>query len=156
MNFLIMFILIIFSTITNARFVYLNKPKNNYDNRGHSDYSEENYFNNNEQSSRDLDLSFSLDGDDEIEKTVSPLSKKVYLIEYPEITRELENPAVYYKLTEVPMPLLSSSSKKIINEPAMFPLQYQRNHKLIKLNNSQKGEIVLELRIIVNNNNNAS
>lgn len=38
----------------------------------------------------------------------------------------------------------------------MFPLQYQRNHKLIKLNNSQKGEIVLELRIIVNNNNNAS
>lgn len=89
MNFLIMFILIIFSTITNARFVYLNKPKNNYDNRGHSDYSEENYFNNNEQSSRDLDLSFSLDGDDEIEKTVSPLSKKVIILLITFMTRRL-------------------------------------------------------------------
>ncbi|XP_057335476.1 uncharacterized protein LOC130674221 [Microplitis mediator] len=155
MNFLIMFILMIFLTITNARSVYLNEPKNNYGNRGHSNYPEENHFNNNnEQSSRDLDLSFSLGGDDEIDKTVSPLIQKVYLPEYPEITRELENPTVYYKLTQVPMPLLSSSSsKRILYEPAMLPLQYQRNHKLIKLNNSQKGEIILEFRVTVNNNN---
>ncbi|KAH0534290.1 hypothetical protein KQX54_002652 [Cotesia glomerata] len=77
------------------------------------------------QESKDLDLSFFAGEENE------DLIKKISTPENPTMTKEAP---IVYNLIRAP-----SKEEK-----------YQR--KLIKLNNSQKGEIILELRVIANNN----
>ncbi|XP_074099645.1 uncharacterized protein LOC141527849 [Cotesia typhae] len=77
------------------------------------------------QYSRDLDFSFFTG--EENEDSI----KKIYS---PENPRMIKKAPIVYNLIRVP------------------PKEEKYQRKLIKLNNSQKGEIILELRVIANNN----
>ena len=79
------------------------------------------------------------------------IPEQVYTQENPdrsvhELNYEYERPVAYYKVAETP------AHRNVYGD--QFPVA-GRNRKVMKLNNEQhKGEIVLELRVIANNNNN--
>ncbi|XP_015590055.1 uncharacterized protein LOC107265275 [Cephus cinctus] len=101
-----------------------------------------------EQSSRDLDLSFSAgDSDDsnDLKDHIRPI-KKVYNYAVPgtsllNVNKDIEHPATYYKIFEFP------TGRTAFEE--VLP-NFGRNRKFMK-NNVRKGEVILEIRVIANN-----
>ncbi|XP_003703393.1 uncharacterized protein LOC100883173 [Megachile rotundata] len=95
----------------------------------------------NEQSSRDLDLSFSA-GDDEVDNKIRPV-KRVYTVMAPEkpfveVNKE-ELPITRYKLVEAPV--------KGLDNVIVVP---ESSRKSVKIDGNNKGEVILELRVIAN------
>ncbi|XP_066599135.1 uncharacterized protein [Prorops nasuta] len=120
--------------LVNGRFVYLQDPEGRP-----RDPILPITFDNYEQSSRDLDLAFSA-GEPNENNFVQP--KKVYTVYSPEkpgLDIREERP-IYYKLTEVP--------RRSYDDVIVTP---ERSRKLVKINNGNKGEVILELRVIANN-----
>ncbi|EFN83406.1 uncharacterized protein LOC105184257 [Harpegnathos saltator] len=100
-----------------------------------------------EQSSRDLDLAFSA-GEPllENENVVTP-TRKVYTViapekPYIELSRETDRPIAYYRLGE-PVAGRRNGYDDVIFLP-------ERGRKSMKLNGNNKGEVILELRVIAN------
>ncbi|XP_029663140.1 uncharacterized protein LOC115235464 [Formica exsecta] len=99
-----------------------------------------------QQASRDLDLAFSAGDPVENENVVSP-TRKVYTLiapekPYIESNRDADRSIAYYKLTE-PAPTRRGNFDDVILVP-------QGARKLMKLNGNNKGEVILELRVIAN------
>ncbi|XP_011645896.1 uncharacterized protein LOC105432674 [Pogonomyrmex barbatus] len=97
-----------------------------------------------QQASRDLDLAFSAGDSVENDNVASPV-RKVYTFVAPEkphveLGRDPVRPVTYYKLTE---PSRRGSFDDVILVP-------QGGRKLMKLNGNNKGEVILELRVIAN------
>ncbi|XP_070171998.1 uncharacterized protein [Polyergus mexicanus] len=97
--------------------------------------------------SRDLDLTFSAGDPIENEKNVVSSARKVYTLiapekPYIESNRDADRPIAYYKLTE-PAPTRRGNLDDVILVP-------QGARKLMKLNGNNKGEVILELRVIAN------
>ncbi|XP_015118013.1 uncharacterized protein LOC107041789 [Diachasma alloeum] len=134
------FVLSVILTIelVNSRVLYLDTPRSNY----YPVYPDEAGT---EQASRDLDVTFSAGESGETEEQVYPPRKTII---YPPSERsiydlgsDLDRP-IYYRAPEFPV------RRILYAEPPS-----ERNHKLMRLNNPHKGEVVLELRVIANNNN---
>ncbi|CAL7944944.1 unnamed protein product [Xylocopa violacea] len=101
----------------------------------------------NEQSSRDLDLSFSAGDSNELDNKIHPV-KKVYAVVAPEkpfveVNKE-EQPITRYKLVEAPVKRVGSDDVIVVPE---------LNRKTVKINGNNKGEVILELRVIANHDN---
>ncbi|KAL6439889.1 hypothetical protein ACFW04_004127 [Cataglyphis niger] len=99
-----------------------------------------------QQASRDLDLAFSAGDTVENENVVSPI-RKVYTLTAPEkpyieSNRDADRPIAYYRLTG-PAPIRRGNADDVILVP-------QGARKLMKLNGNNKGEVILELRVIAN------
>ncbi|KZC10182.1 PREDICTED: uncharacterized protein LOC107188223 [Dufourea novaeangliae] len=99
----------------------------------------------NEQSSRDLDLSFSAGDANEIDDTIRPV-KKVYTLAnlekpFAEVNRD-EAPIARYRLVEAPVKRLAGSDDVIV-----LP---EQSRKTVKIDGNNKGEVILELRVIAN------
>ncbi|XP_011175534.2 uncharacterized protein LOC105207661 [Solenopsis invicta] len=97
-----------------------------------------------QQASRDLDLAFSA-GDPLGNGNVLPPTRKVYTLvapekSYVELNRDADRP--YYRLTE-PATRRGGGLDDVILIP-------QAGRKLMKLNGNNKGEVILELRVIAN------
>ncbi|XP_076178978.1 uncharacterized protein LOC143152565 [Ptiloglossa arizonensis] len=121
----------------NGRVYYLQNPDGNQ-------YGGLAYPVPDEQSSRDLDLSFSAGDSDELDNTIRPI-KKVYTLTAPErpfieVNKE-ELPITRYKLVEAPVKRAGS------NDVIVVPEQSRRT---MKINGNNKGEVILELRVIAN------
>ncbi|XP_068988098.1 uncharacterized protein [Bombus flavifrons] len=98
----------------------------------------------NEQSSRDLDLSFFAGDSSDPDSKIHPV-KKVYTLVAPEkpvmeVNKE-ELPITRYKLVEAPVKRVGSDD--IIMVPEV-------NRKMVKIDRNNKGEVILELRVIAN------
>lgn len=98
------------------------------------------------QASRDLDLAFSAGDPMENENVVSS-AKKVFTLVAPEkpyieLNRNIDRPVAYYRLTDS-TPIRRGNFDDVILVP-------QGNRKLMKLNGNNKGEVILELRVIAN------
>ncbi|XP_003486339.1 uncharacterized protein LOC100743176 [Bombus impatiens] len=98
----------------------------------------------NEQSSRDLDLSFFAGDSSDPDSKIHPV-KKVYTLVAPEkpvmeVNKE-EVPITRYKLVEAPVKRVGSDD--IIMVPEV-------NRKMVKIDRNNKGEVILELRVIAN------
>ncbi|XP_029174531.1 uncharacterized protein LOC114943127 [Nylanderia fulva] len=100
------------------------------------------------QASRDLDLAFSAGDPVENENVVSPAKKVFTLVApdkpYVELNRDTNRPIAYYRLTES-SPIRRGNLDDVILVP-----QGNGNRKLMKLNGNDKGEVILELRVIAN------
>ncbi|XP_072746364.1 uncharacterized protein [Anoplolepis gracilipes] len=99
-----------------------------------------------EQASRDLDLAFSAGDPVETENVVSP-TRKVYTLvtpekPYVELGRDADRP-IAYKLIEP-----AATRRGNFDDVILVPSQGGR--KLMKLNDNNKGEVILELRVIAN------
>ncbi|XP_032668381.1 uncharacterized protein LOC116842791 [Odontomachus brunneus] len=99
-----------------------------------------------EQSSRDLDLAFSA-GEPLVEnENVGSPTRKVYAViapekPYIELNRETDRPIAYYRLGE------SVARRNSYDDVILVP---ERGRKSMKLNSNNKGEVILELRVIAN------
>ncbi|XP_034195454.2 uncharacterized protein LOC117611581 [Osmia lignaria lignaria] len=96
----------------------------------------------NEQSSRDLDLNFSAGDADEFDNKIRPV-KRVYTVMGPEkpfieVNKE-ELPITRYKLVEAPV--------KGLDNVIVVP---ESSRKSVKIDGNNKGEVILELRVIAN------
>ncbi|XP_012529180.1 uncharacterized protein LOC105832611 [Monomorium pharaonis] len=102
-----------------------------------------------QQASRDLDLAFSA-GDPLENENVLPPTRKVYTLvapekPYVELGRDLDRPVAYYRLTEPAATVRRGGS---LDDVVLVP---QGGRKLMKLmNGNNKGEVILELRVIAN------
>ncbi|XP_076644985.1 uncharacterized protein LOC143354615 [Halictus rubicundus] len=99
----------------------------------------------NEQSSRDLDLSFSAGDPNEIDDSAQP-ANKVYTLVAPakpfvEVNKE-ESPNVRYKLVEAPIKRFAGTDDVIV-----LP---EQSRKTVKIDGNNKGEVILELGVIAN------
>ncbi|KMQ98140.1 hypothetical protein RF55_1502 [Lasius niger] len=98
-----------------------------------------------QQASRDLDLAFSAGDPVENENVLSPARKMYTLIApekpYIELSRDTSRP-IAYRLTES-APIRRGNFDDVILVP-------QGGRKLMKLNGNDKGEVILELRVIAN------
>ncbi|XP_020291638.1 uncharacterized protein LOC109858614 [Pseudomyrmex gracilis] len=99
------------------------------------------------QASRDLDLSFSAGDPVENENAVSPI-KKVYTLvapekSYIELNRDADRPIAYYRLTG------PSARRSGYDDVFLVP---QGSRKLKLNGNNNKGEVILELRVVANHN----
>ncbi|XP_014476035.1 PREDICTED: uncharacterized protein LOC106745189 [Dinoponera quadriceps] len=97
-----------------------------------------------EQSSRDLDLAFSA-GEPLVENVVPP-NRKVYTVitperPYIELSRETDRPVAYYRLGE------PTARRNSYDDVILVP---DKSRKSMKLNGNNKGEVILELRVIAN------
>ncbi|KYN02736.1 hypothetical protein ALC62_06536 [Cyphomyrmex costatus] len=100
-----------------------------------------------QQASRDLDLAFSAGDSLENENVISP-TRKVYTLvtapekPYVELSKDMDRPAVaYYRLSE------PATRRGSFDNVILVP---QGGRKLMKLNGNNKGEVILELRVIAN------
>ncbi|XP_011694730.1 PREDICTED: uncharacterized protein LOC105454078 [Wasmannia auropunctata] len=98
-----------------------------------------------QQASRDLDLTFSAGDPLENENAVAP-NRKVYTLvtpekPYVELSRDADRPVAYYRLTE------PATRRGSFDDVILVP---QGGRKLMKLNGNNKGEVILELRVIAN------
>ncbi|KOX76726.1 hypothetical protein WN51_11082 [Melipona quadrifasciata] len=130
-------ILTIFVVVVNGRVYYLPTLDENR-------YADLTYSVPNEQSSRDLDLSFSAGDSNELDNMIRPV-KKVYTLAAPEkpfieVNKE-ELPITRYKLVEAPVKRVGS------DDVIMLP---ELNRRMVKIDRSNKGEVILELRVIAN------
>ncbi|XP_011311526.1 uncharacterized protein [Fopius arisanus] len=94
-----------------------------------------------EQASRDLDLTFFAGESGENAEQIHPARKTIIYPSERSLAGNLERP-MYYRISEGPV-------KRVVYPD---PQPYERNRNLMRLN-PQKGEVVLELRVIANNNN---
>ncbi|XP_043583323.1 uncharacterized protein LOC122568068 [Bombus pyrosoma] len=130
-------ILTTFVVVVNGRVYYLPTLDQNR-------YDDLTYPVPNEQSSRDLDLSFFAGDSSEPDSKIHPV-KKVYTLVVPEkpvmeVNKE-ELPITRYKLVEAPVKRVGSDD--IIMVPEV-------NRKMVKIDRNNKGEVILELRVIAN------
>ncbi|XP_060821071.1 uncharacterized protein LOC132909888 [Bombus pascuorum] len=130
-------ILTTFVVVVNGRVYYLPTLDENR-------YDDLTYPIPNEQSSRDLDLSFFAGDSSEPDSKIHPV-KKVYTLVAPEkpvmeVNKE-ELPITRYKLVEAPVKRVGSDD--IIMVPEV-------NRKMVKIDRNSKGEVILELRVIAN------
>ncbi|XP_073967921.1 uncharacterized protein [Bombus fervidus] len=130
-------ILTTFVVVVNGRVYYLPTLDENR-------YDDLTYPVPNEQSSRDLDLSFFAGDSSEPDSKIHPV-KKVYTLVAPEkpvmeVNKE-ELPITRYKLVEAPVKRVGSDD--IIMVPEV-------NRKMVKIDRNSKGEVILELRVIAN------
>ncbi|XP_046749257.1 uncharacterized protein LOC124413012 [Diprion similis] len=137
-------------SVANARVFYLDEPAAKEDIIGYEN------LNDFEQSSRDLDLSFST-GDTSsnynnyhrdvglpIFKRINPVRPYGILEQkYAEIKQEMDRPHVYYKLIEVP------EQRPRFKEVVVDPRENAKWAQVFR--EDRKGEVILELRIITNN-----
>ncbi|XP_071574771.1 uncharacterized protein [Temnothorax nylanderi] len=102
-----------------------------------------------QQASRDLDLAFSagdpLENENENVGVVSP-TRKIYTLvapekPYVELSKNADRPVAYYRLTE------PATRRGSLDDVILVP---QGGRKLMKLNGNNKGEVILELRVIAN------
>ncbi|XP_011869344.1 PREDICTED: uncharacterized protein LOC105562844 [Vollenhovia emeryi] len=98
-----------------------------------------------QQASRDLDLAFSAGDPLDRENVVSP-GRKIYTVvapekPYVESNRDADRPVAYYRLTE------PATRRGNLDDVILVP---QGGRKLMKLNGNNKGEVILELRVIAN------
>ncbi|XP_012268610.2 uncharacterized protein LOC105693344 [Athalia rosae] len=155
---IVLFVLIFKGVYVNGRVYYVDDSQNNvgigYDNTN-------NINDNSEQSSRDLDLSFSsgaeLTPENNQREVVVPILTRIHQMQHPygiperrysEINKEIDHPYIaphsYYKLIEVPE-TRPPRFEEIIVQP-------KRNAKFpVRFNGDQKGQVILELRVITNN-----
>ncbi|XP_053976599.1 uncharacterized protein LOC128875236 [Hylaeus volcanicus] len=120
----------------NGRVYYLQNPDGNR-------YGGLAYPVPNEQSSRDLDLSFYA-GEDEAENMIHPV-KKVYTLApsekpFVEVNKE-ELPLARYKLVQAPVKRVGLDDIIVVPE---------QGRKTVKIDGNNKGEVILELRVIAN------
>ncbi|CAD1480542.1 unnamed protein product [Heterotrigona itama] len=137
-NSLLLTILTVFVVVVNGRVYYLPTVD---ENRYANDLT---YPVPNEQSSRDLDLSFSAGDSNELDNMIRPV-KKVYTLAAPEkpfieVNKE-ELPITRYKLVEAPVKRVGS------DDVIMVP---ELNRRMVKIDKNNKGEVILELRVIAN------
>ncbi|XP_017892714.2 uncharacterized protein LOC108632570 [Ceratina calcarata] len=130
-------VLAIFVVVVDGRVYYLPSLDENR-------YSDLTYPIPNEQSSRDLDLSFSAGESNDLDNKIRTF-KKVYTAVAPErplieMNKE-ELPITRYKLVEAPVKRLGSDDVIVIPE---------LNRKTVKIDGNNKGEVILELRVIAN------
>ncbi|CAK9804987.1 hypothetical protein ANTPLA_LOCUS4278 [Anthophora plagiata] len=131
-------VLAIFVVVVNGRVYYLPSLDENR-------YTDLTYPVPSEQSSRDLDLSFAGGDTNEFDNKMRPV-KKVYTLVAPEKPfaemnkEELSNTC--YKLVEAPI----KRSDDVIEVPEL-------NRKTLKIDGNNKGEVILELHVIVNHDN---
>ncbi|KAL0112497.1 hypothetical protein PUN28_012071 [Cardiocondyla obscurior] len=97
-----------------------------------------------QQASRDLDLAFS--AGDPLENANVPATKKMYtLVEpekpYVELNRDTDRPVAYYKLTE------PATRRGNFDDVILVP---QGGRKFMRGNGNNKGEVILELRVVAN------
>ncbi|XP_076639693.1 uncharacterized protein LOC143351736 [Colletes latitarsis] len=101
----------------------------------------------NEQSSRDLDLSFYAGDSDEVDNVIRPV-KKVYAFAAPEKpfieANKEELPIARYKLVEAPVRRAGTDDVIVVPE---------QSRKTVKIDGNNKGEVILELRVIANHDN---
>ncbi|XP_076288150.1 uncharacterized protein LOC143212825 [Lasioglossum baleicum] len=131
-------IVAIFVVAVNGRVYYLQNSEANR-------YAGLTYPIPNEQSSRDLDLSFSAGDPNEIDDSAQS-ANKVYTLVAPvkpfvEVNKE-ESPNVRYKLVEAPI-------KRFVGRDDAIVLPEQ-SRKTVKIDGNNKGEVILELRVIAN------
>ncbi|OAD56358.1 hypothetical protein WN48_03484 [Eufriesea mexicana] len=129
-------VLTIFVTVINGRVYYLPNLDENR-------YADSSYPIPNEQSSRDLDLSFSAGDLNEFDNKIRPVNK-VFTLAVPEkpsieVNKE-ELPITRYKLVEAPVKRIGSDDVIVVPES---------NRKIMKIDKN-KGEVILELRVIAN------
>ncbi|EGI61084.1 PREDICTED: uncharacterized protein LOC105150365 [Acromyrmex echinatior] len=98
-----------------------------------------------QQASRDLDLAFSA-GDSLENENVVPTTRKVYTLTpekpYVGLSRDVNRPVAYYRLSGEP-----AARRGSFDDVILIP---QGGRKLMKLNGDNKGELILELRVIAN------
>ncbi|EZA60314.1 hypothetical protein DMN91_010602 [Ooceraea biroi] len=99
-----------------------------------------------QQASRDLDLSFS--AEDPAENEIVSPTKKVYTFVAPErpyieLNRDADRPYAYYKVAE------PATRRSSFDDVVLVPVP-QGGRKLMKLNGNNKGEVILELRVLAN------
>ncbi|XP_078052367.1 uncharacterized protein LOC144478398 [Augochlora pura] len=131
-------IVAIFVVTVNGRVYYLQNPEADR-------YAGLTYPIPNEQSSRDLDLSFTAGDPIEIDDSVQP-TKKVYTLVAPtkpliEVNKE-ELPSARYKLVEAPIKRFAG-----LDDVIVLP---EQSRKTVKIDGNNKGEVILELRVIAN------
>ncbi|XP_044006371.1 uncharacterized protein LOC122851300 [Aphidius gifuensis] len=131
MNWLIIFLSAV--TLAQARIVYIDPPRTSYPVYFDEDRAE--------QASKDLDMTFSA-GEANEEDIIYPVKKTNYVPEQI-IYRGAKRP-VYYQANESPNQKIIYRDPYVTSEPA---------GKFLHFNPSNKGEVVLELRVIANNNN---
>ncbi|XP_076231205.1 uncharacterized protein LOC143177235 [Calliopsis andreniformis] len=126
--------------VVNGRVYYLQNADENR-------YGDLSYPTPNEQSSRDLDLSFSAGDANEADEVLRP-AKKVYTLVTPEkvyggqtTTYKEELPIARYKLVEAPV------RRTNLDDVIVLPGQGRRT---VKIDGNNKGEVVVELRVIAN------
>ncbi|XP_031836725.1 uncharacterized protein LOC116428777 [Nomia melanderi] len=131
-------IIAIFVVAANGRVYYLQNPDANR-------YAASTYPIPNEQSSRDLDLSFSAEDPNEIDDTVRPVKKTYTLLapEKPFIEMDKEElPIGRYKLVQAPVKKFPGADDVIV-----LP---EQTRKTVKIDGNNKREVILELRVIAN------
>ncbi|CAK9810064.1 hypothetical protein ANTQUA_LOCUS6286 [Anthophora quadrimaculata] len=133
-------VLAIFVVVVNGRVYYLPSLDENR-------YTDLTYPVPSEQSSRDLDLSFAAGDTNEFDNKMRPV-KKVYTLVAPEkpfteMNKE-ELPITRYKLVEAPVKRVGSDDVIVMPE---------LNRKTLKIDGNNKGEVILELRVIANHDN---
>ncbi|XP_012061335.1 PREDICTED: uncharacterized protein LOC105624590 [Atta cephalotes] len=127
------------ATYVNGRVYYLENLDGTRDNNALYPIEEQ-------QASRDLDMSFSAGDSLENENVISP-TRKVYTLVTPEkpyvgLNRDVDRPVAYYRLSGEP-----AARRGSFDDIILIP---QGGRKLMKLNGNNKGELILELRVIAN------